>query len=224
MTATTAALSPFQALVRRTEERFKADTADHQLRVLHDDGLYRHLRFKAPGSSFYWFDVITWPGGLTIGGDIEWWTFRRDEDMFAFFRSNPDRPTWRISADYWAEKLVTGRDSAKEYDQELFKRNVREHIAAFAAELSDEDRADFLREIEHYVLDAESTPWEESARHAVDQFAWPAFSETPRFTFFETYEWSWHSYSHHFLWACHAIVWAIEQYDGHKSPGVVGAR
>ena len=29
-------------------ERFKRETAGHQMTVLHDDGLYRHLRFMNP--------------------------------------------------------------------------------------------------------------------------------------------------------------------------------
>ena len=69
----------------------------HEMTVLHDDGLYRHLRFTAmhlcndaewrTTNGFYWFDLATWPGTLTINGDCGTYTFSRTTDMFEFFRS-----------------------------------------------------------------------------------------------------------------------------------------
>ena len=69
-------------------EQFKRDVDRHQLQVLRDDGLYRHVRFlrtavdpetgKREKSSFYWFDLITWPGCLAVARS--WctrWTSRR---------------------------------------------------------------------------------------------------------------------------------------------------
>lgn len=43
----------------RTLARFRADTAEHQLEVLQNNGLYRHLKFSRGGSSIYRFDIIT---------------------------------------------------------------------------------------------------------------------------------------------------------------------
>ena len=43
-------------------ERFQADVARHGMTVLRDDGLYRHLRFRRPDCSAYWFDLLTAPG------------------------------------------------------------------------------------------------------------------------------------------------------------------
>lgn len=41
---------------------FKSATAGHQVTVLHEDGLYRHLRFRTPGNgSSYGYDLITSP-------------------------------------------------------------------------------------------------------------------------------------------------------------------
>jgi len=75
-------------LLADTAERFKRDTKDHEMTVLHEDGLYRHLRFRKPagGYSEYWFDLVTWPGVLVIRGDMETFAFSRTEDMLAFFR------------------------------------------------------------------------------------------------------------------------------------------
>ena len=45
-------------------------TDKHELHVLHSDGLYRHLRFQAPGTGMWHWDLVTWPGSLAIRGDI----------------------------------------------------------------------------------------------------------------------------------------------------------
>jgi hypothetical protein len=86
-------------------ERFAADVRGHKLTVLHEDGLYRHLRFQKPGTHFYWFDLITWPGCLAINGDMEGYTFSRVEDMFTFFRASSGWNSKTINPQYWAEKL-----------------------------------------------------------------------------------------------------------------------
>src|ERR1700722_8964450 len=98
--------------------------------VLHDDGLYRHLRFirmveQEDGSrkptSFYWFDVITWPGCLTINGDMETFTFSRVTDMLEFFRGH--EPNYG----YWAEK-ARGGTQVRRYSDERFRQLVAEHL------------------------------------------------------------------------------------------------
>ena len=51
-------------MIRRqidTSTRFLLDTAFHRLEIIRDDGFYRHLRMKQPGTSCYYFDIITWP-------------------------------------------------------------------------------------------------------------------------------------------------------------------
>ena len=110
-------------------ERFTRETEHHKLTVLHDDGLYRHLKFKSPRDSAYWFDLITVPGSLIFRGDGESFVFARVTDMFEFFRSNPDRLTMRISPDYWAEKLTSSRDAVKVYSRERFEQIVAEALA-----------------------------------------------------------------------------------------------
>lgn len=82
-----------------TSSRFLVDTAFHRLEIIRDDGLYRHLRMKQPGTSCYYFDVITWPGYLTVTGDMGTWTFSRIADMFDFFGPWQDG----INTGYWSE-------------------------------------------------------------------------------------------------------------------------
>jgi hypothetical protein len=104
-------------------------TRPHEMTILHDDGLYRHLRFKSPDRSTYWFDLITWPGCLTVRGDFgNGYTFACATDMFGFFRGNSHNGS--INPDYWAGKLDGGgSDVATKYDQDLFERRVKEHVA-----------------------------------------------------------------------------------------------
>lgn len=104
-------------------KRFARDAAQHQLTVLHDDGLYRHLRFRAPRRNTYWFDLITAPGSLTFRGDGESFTFDRDPDMFQFFRRRPGS----INAHYWAQKVTSGRDGLMKYDDGQLTSWVREY-------------------------------------------------------------------------------------------------
>lgn len=117
-------------------ESFSKYTQNHELTVLKDDGLYRHLRMAEPGTRAWSWDIITWPGYLTIVGDVaNGYTFTRIEDMFAFF-STPEneRSTFtdgapRLDLRYWAEKVV-GPASAhvKEYSRTTFAQLVDDRL------------------------------------------------------------------------------------------------
>lgn len=94
-------------------------TADHTLTVIQDNTEdhpnYRHLRMSNGGSVMWYWDIVTWPGHLSITGDIaDGFTFRRTADMLDFFRreTNPDQesydPTRRpmLNISYRAEKIA----------------------------------------------------------------------------------------------------------------------
>ncbi|GAA3958468.1 hypothetical protein GCM10023085_46100 [Actinomadura viridis] len=178
--------------------RFLPDVADHEMTVLHDDGLYRHLRFKAPGHGFSWFDLITWPWTLAFRGDMGGFMFSRVEDMFQFFR-HPG-----INPNYWAEKTPAGRDSVTAYDIDLFKQQVTEHVAQAIRDR--EAPKGISRAIRHMFEQGDIT-WEGGARDELEYFEYEGF----RFT--DTFEWDFRDFTWQFLWACHAIRWGIEQYD-----------
>jgi hypothetical protein len=209
-----------------TATRFARDTAEHQMTVLHDDGLYRHLRFHHPKHSMYWFDLITVPGALIFQGDGDSFVFRRVEDMFTFFRG----PVGQINPGYWSEKLTSGRNEVIAYQQERLEEYVNDLVGE-AIELdaggiegaeTDEDRVltgleDAIRE----RITDELTGDESLDRNLVEQFRYwanPAdeFStprKTPDFEFHDVWEWDCRDYDWWFLWACHAIVSGIAQYD-----------
>lgn len=102
-------------------ERFSKDTATHEMTVLRDDGVYRHLRFKGPGSSAYCFDLVTWTGHLAITGDMGANMFCRLDDMFEFFRTDRLHGGHTINPGYWSEKLQCAgeRDGAEVLDGEI---------------------------------------------------------------------------------------------------------
>ena len=87
------------------QSRFLIDTAHHRLSVIRDDGVYRHLRMQQPETSCYYYDIITWPGYLTVTGDMGTWTFSRSYDMFRFFGGAFEQG---INTYYWSEKLEAG--------------------------------------------------------------------------------------------------------------------
>jgi hypothetical protein len=204
-------------------ERFTSETAKHRMTVLHDDGLYRHLRFRAmhlcndaewrPTHSFYWFDLITWPGCLTINGDCGAFTFSRVTDMFEFFRSR-----YGINPQYWAEK-VRGETRVKSYSEDKFRQQVKEAAAEAEAELPGVSAA--IEESFYGPLAEWDTGYEDGARRALDEFTfyknesdrYGLHRKEPDFRFCDTWEWDFTDWDWQFLWCCHAIQWGIAQYD-----------
>lgn len=204
------------------EKRFKRNTADHVMTVLHDDGLYRHLRFqhevwrpplvKPQKSSIYWFDLITVPGALIFQGDGESFTFRRTEDMFEFFRGS----AWngRPNLGYWAEKVTSEQSGLKQYDEDLFVRIMREHYVEMIRDggVPPGTSKALLAHAQDYDLS-----FEVNARNMLDHFSHNGFH------FHDTWELNFRDYDWWFVWACHAILWGIRQYDvvkvGRPAPG-----
>lgn len=184
------------------EARFNADVGEHVVRVLRDDGFYRHITCRRPQRSSYWFEIVTWPGVLTIHGDMGTFTFRRLTDMFEFFRGR------RINPSYWGEKLVGGaggsprRELAMEFRSELWAEAVR----SYRRDDDDEWNA-ALEELIAEHADASEQEMYQAAHDfgheggGLDDF----FEHTLR------------DYTLHYLWCCHAITWAIAAYDRLKS-------
>jgi hypothetical protein len=209
-----------------TEAVFLKDVAKHQMRVLLDQGIYRHLRFKSTEHGFnQWFDIVTWPGYLAYSGDMGCYVFARLEDMFEFFRHSP-RPGEEglfINVDYWAEKLEAvdrcGRGScdAEEYSEEKFIQHVNEAVQDWINEydLSPAEQTELRNEIEEQVLSA-SNDGEHEAHRALRDFTEKIGEH--EFEFHDSWEWDLREYSLRFVWCCYALVWAIQQYDQAKQP------
>jgi hypothetical protein len=197
----------------KEEARFAKDTAEHAMTILHSDGLYRHLRFKKPGTIFYYFDLITWPGYLTIAGDMGTYTFERVEDMFTFFRASSD-----INPQYWGEKVRAGSGTngtiTKEYSEDLFKKHVSEHVAEYVEYkgLSKAERKSLIKAVKLEILEGGESYYESGARDSLADF-----SEVHEGSVFsDTWEWDLTDYTVQFLWCCFAIRWGISQFDATK--------
>ncbi|QTJ65009.1 hypothetical protein HYG77_04940 [Rhodococcus sp. ZPP] len=178
--------------------QFDAETTEHVMTVLRDDGVYRHLVFARPGTGIWRFDLITWPGNLVITGDLESYHFAREHDMVDFFAAGRG-----INPDYWGEK-VRGRTKLKRYSPEQFKQQV---IAQFM-----EDRhylpgpnLPLWQAIRSEVL-AYADDGEHEARRALDNF------RRQNYTFYDVWEWDFRDWDHHYLLCCHAIRWGVAKY------------
>ncbi|KAB2347294.1 hypothetical protein [Actinomadura rudentiformis] len=157
-----------RAHVAEVAERFAKEAGGHQMTVLHDDGHYRHLRFKpAAGHSFYWFDLVTIPHALIFRGDGTSFVFSRIEDMFAFFRGSSHNGG--INATYWAEKLTSDRDSVMTYDADLFELTVKEHAVQA---IRDREAPRGIGRAIKRMLEEGDTGHEEGARDELNAFAY----------------------------------------------------
>lgn len=152
---------------KESADRFPRDTAGHELTILHDDGLYRHLRFMAPQRGAYWFDLITLPDGLIFRGDGESFVFTilRAGDLFDLFRRSRDNGS--INPGYWSEKLSSERDAATDYSRHLFDEEVTRDLAEAETEWPGVTEAwnEHVGEWSDY-----NTEYESEARRALDDF------------------------------------------------------
>ena len=217
-----------------SREDFARDVAQHAMIVLRDDDLYRHVRFKQPRCSSYWFELITWPGGMLIDGDCGTFVFRRLEDMFQFFRRGTREG---IDFRYWAEKCeaeATRGAGIEQFDpSELraeLKRRLVDLVRLSRDDLDKEQRRemwtsfhdDVLSRIEDYGCGqdgsadfARAYDWSFTQYHGFDRVKrWSIdFDDMPQCKV----------YTSRFLWCCYAIAWGIGQYDAHKVAHVAPA-
>ena len=184
-----------------SQEQFLKDVAAHKMRVLRDDGLYRHLRFSS-GSFNQQFDVLTWPGHLCYTGDMGTWVFQRIEDMFSFFRGN------QINPSYWSEK-VEAHDrisGTQQFSQEAFKSEVIERLDGW--DIDANELGQVVDELRDEVFCHEN---EYEAYSALYGFK----SSCGRVEFNDDLP-DGKVYTRRYIWCCRAIVWAIQQYDASK--------
>lgn len=181
--------------------------------ILHEDGLYRHMRFSAPGT-LESFEIITWPGSLTVSGGHGTWTFRRNQDMFTFF-------TGYINVDYWAEKLVNGchggRQEVKHHDDETFRDWVIEDFWETSRDLDHDDTIEWWQSLKDEVFDdfamIDTEDPHECLRVLQDNV------KAPRHHYRDIAEVadSWAKYDWHFEMSLAMIVTGIRTYREHQA-------
>ncbi len=215
------------------EARFLKEIESHVMEVIRDDGLYRHIRFREPGTMMQHFDLITWPGYLCYCGDMGTYVFSRLADMFEFFRTDrkyarENGRTLGINRSYWSEKLqaVDGQrrgGSAMEFSEDKFRRVINEFRVHWVREaardqtLDKEQRRELWEAVDQEVL-GELDNSGDLAQHAAYRFSWSPCSSRrdDSWSFQEFWEHSFEDYTHHFTWCCYALAWGIQVYDESK--------
>lgn len=197
------------------KEKFLNDVSDHRLEIIKDDGLHRHIKLSKPDSSDMWFGIVTWPGYLCIHGDMGDFLFRSRTDPFKFFRRNGD--DWDINADHWAQKLEAPRwndDSVKRFNLHEATKQILELFEDWKGDLEeDEVHTDTLEKLTDSVRTVMKAEDEHEFVTRVRDFEDLDTSFDLDNFFFDS---EFKSYTYHYLWCCHAIVWAIQQYDAQK--------
>jgi hypothetical protein len=214
-------------LEREAREQFERNTADHTMEILHNDGVYRHLKFSNNGSSIYRYDLITYPGHLVISGDMDSFTFKRLYDMFDFF-TTPRGGI--INPQYWSEKIIaSSKGTTKHFSADKAKCAVVERFMEDRLQW-DDGTAPLFRALREEVLDVltevgDGIESPDVAKKAMSEFAYykpPAPGEKPRprwergnypdYTLDDWYEFDMEEYDFHFLWICHAIRHGVQTY------------
>lgn len=204
-----------------TESRFLKDVTDHQMEIIRDDGIYRHLRFKRPGTNNMYFNLVTWPGYLAYSGDMGCFVFSRLADMFEFFRIGKN--DWAaINLGYWSEKLqaVDGnRDngSAREFDEEKFNRVVTEYLVGWIREnrysATKDERRELWDAVMSNVIGADGDSDGHRKRIAAHDFSHFVNNDVGDFYFRDFWEYDLMKFSYRFVWCCYALAWGIRMYD-----------
>lgn len=212
--------------------RFQKDVAAHEMQVVRNDGINRHLRFKKPGTGCMYFDIVTWSGILVITGDMGTSVFTRIEDMFQFFR--PGRDEHRdgegklfINPGYWAEKCIANDGPKEEFSTDRWAKVIKERFDQYFqshGELSPADeleKAELWEKVQGDVIDGVED--QSSAFHAADCFD-PENVTFGSLRFDEMWDYTLTDYRWHFIWRLYAIAYAIQQFDAWQAAAAQAAR
>ena len=203
-----------------TKEQFKHDVREHRTCILKEDGLYRHLRVAKPGTMVYGYEIITWPGYLTITGDMGSYTFTRVSDMFGFFRmsENDFNNTGELSINprYWQEKLACKDVDVEQYSDDVFKAQVKYQVEQY---YEDYGGCDMINKLDtHYKFEKiwDELKYDAEFETTAIQAAMNYRDEEDHRPFQDFWEVSCREYKYQYIWCLYAIVHAITEYDARK--------
>ncbi len=193
MSADTSTTKP--DLETRCRAMFERDTRDWEVKILHDEGLYRHFIARNNRRFGHHAEIVTVPHSLTISTGFGSATFRRIEDMLNFFG------TGDVNADYWAEKCdtFTGRAAMRGFDMDEARRS-----ADAVMEASGIDPAVWAEHADHELADGFGAAM---LRAEMEDCATVNGVELSAL-----WENDFTSWDYGFLWTLHAIPKAIAMY------------
>ena len=188
------------------KERFLGDIATHEMTVIRDDGVNRHIRFRRPGTILYGFDLITWPGHLCYTGDMGTFVFSRIEDMFQFFRKAEGTEP---SMGYWAEKVIAEDHcgGVTEYSPDKFCAIVEEWFNDCCEDMEETERSALHERLVSEVLSCADDSEHDAMRAAID------FEHNGDLVFHDFWEANLQEFTPRFVWCCYALRWGISVYD-----------
>lgn len=199
--------------------RFLKDVANHNLLILLDQGLYRHVVFSNGNSKHMQFTLTTTPGRLVFGGDMGCFVFERSPDMFAFFGSDPTR--FQPNFGYWHEKLVAvdRDDCSRQYSV----RRLREALESYL----DCTNVKFTEQVRECIDEAVSSLSAGDITDALDIINSFALSDDDGWVF-ENFFADFHEkeiteFTIRYVWACYAIQWGIAEYNKAKATALPAA-
>lgn len=193
---------------------FLRDVRDHKMTIELDQGVHRCILFgRTRASSAYHFRLVTWPGHLSISGDMGDYTFSRLHDMFTFFRfAGPEYDkTDRINVGYWCEKLtsVCKYGGTEELDEAAYTEAVRCCLNGHINGMSLHDAKRVVRDVRwDGLLEAPSSIPE--AQDMVSAWRCPVTGNSLSSNF---WDYRITKASYHLVWCLRAIQWGIKQYD-----------
>lgn len=195
--------------------RFRRDTRDHRMIVIHDDGgAIRHIKVAKPGTSNMHFNITTVPGYLMFTGDMGAFTFSRVRDMLAWHQIDWTGDTPTIDYSYWAEKCeaVYKHGGTEDFDEDGWRsaavRAFREH------EFPEGTRMDHWKDYREEVVGG--SPYDE--REAMDMVMGWSYTDDHSASyrvhpFRDFYEFGpLRKPSFRFRWACWAIASTARDY------------
>lgn len=194
-------------------EQFTRDVQGHELEILHDEGLYRHLEFCDPATDNCSFQLFTAPGTLGISRGRGTYIFARLQDMFRFF----DSPGGKINPAYWSEK-VTAQDvhyPVRMYSEDRFKQVVLQDFEDRKYAFDPPDQERLRAYLTENVLQSPDIYCESGARDVLRPLQF-SVSRPPLpsvvFDYSEFQDQDFKDFSHSFLWSLEAVVWGIRRY------------
>lgn len=191
-------------------DQFVEDVSEHQLTIMRDAGVYRHLLCRNPKfDKMYAFEIITAPNLLLFHGDCGTFVFSRLHDMFQFFRSDCVRSDLPLG--YWSEKIEAapaGIDVMM-YSQRLAEDSVQAVFDTWAQSQSLQGS-----ELEHaqQELDDQILIHCDSLDALFDCIG----TELECGYTFDIVDVNYRTLHPAAIWCMYAIVWAIRQYDKAK--------
>jgi hypothetical protein len=198
-----------------TKESFLKDVSGHTMTILLDQGVHRHLLFKNPGSGYFHFHIVTYPGALVFSGDMGCYVFERLNDMFDFFTES------KPNLGYWAEKVEAECKTSKvsKFSFERFKATVLEEVEDHISESgwSVAAKEALRKDVNEELKCRENNPY--------DCFQWAGDfeheGEEGNFSFQDFWEHNCDEYTPRFVWCCWAIIYAIARYKEHVARSVL---